>query len=81
MENPHPKMITDESSGVEVENQRHTDWEAGAEAERGRFVDWLQEEMPYQESHQHTLVPRFLSLTRPSLELYKRTGELNLFPK
>jgi len=34
MKNPHPKMITDEVSGIEVKNQRHIDWQAGAKAAR-----------------------------------------------
>ena len=46
MINPHPVMITDEASGIQVRNQRHDDFEAGAKAERERLMALVEKEYP-----------------------------------
>lgn len=46
--NPHKKTITDEASGVEVDNQRYIDWETGyaacIEREANRLLGRLNDE-------------------------------------
>lgn len=44
MDNPFPETIADESTGCEVENQRHIDWEAGARAESERITNIIKAE-------------------------------------
>ena len=46
MPNPHPEMITDEASGIQVKNQRYLDWEAGAKAERELILELVKSEYP-----------------------------------
>tara|TARA_Y100000034_G_scaffold117033_1_gene156063 strand:- start:44 stop:304 length:261 start_codon:yes stop_codon:yes gene_type:complete len=49
--------------------------------ERAKYVDWLLEKVPYPEKPSSTLMPRFMILSRKSLELYKETGKMDLFSK
>ncbi len=38
MSNPHKPKVTDDVSGIEVENQRYLDYEQGAKEERERLL-------------------------------------------
>jgi len=46
MQNPYPEIITDETSGIEVKNQRHIIWDEGARAERMRIRQFIEND-PY----------------------------------
>ena len=49
--------------------------------ERAKYVDWLLEKVPHPSDSSSTLMPRFMILSRKSLELYKETGKMDLFSK
>jgi len=51
--------------------------------ERAKYINWLLEKIPHpkipnQEKESVTLIPRFMVLSRESLELYKETGEMKI---
>jgi|TARA_Y100000310_G_scaffold40808_1_gene38291 hypothetical protein len=46
--------------------------------ERAKYVDWLLEKVPYPSDSSSALMPRFLIITKKSLELYKETGKMDL---
>tara|TARA_Y100000310_G_scaffold200651_1_gene200729 strand:- start:942 stop:1181 length:240 start_codon:yes stop_codon:yes gene_type:complete len=47
--------------------------------ERAKYVDWLLEKVSHPEEKSSVLIPRFMALSKKSLELYKETGEMKIF--